>query len=57
MLFVNDEEKYDVVDYDQNIDKKELAEILEELNESECDDLSILVRNMRKFLRNTVTRV
>jgi len=57
VLFVNDEEKYDVADCDPNIDIKELAEILEKVNELESDDLSMLIRNMRKFLRNTITRV
>ena len=50
MLLVNDEEKYDIFDCDPNIDAKELADILEELNESDREDMSMLVRRMRKFL-------
>ena len=53
MLRVNDDEKYDVYNYEPNIDSNELAEILEELNGSEREDMSMLARRMRKF---TVTR-
>ena len=56
MLLVNDEEKYDVIDCDPNIDAKELVEILEELNGTDREDMSMLVRRMRKFLRIIITR-
>ena len=56
VLLVNDEEKYDVIDCDPHIDAKELVEILEELNGTDREDMSMLVRRMRKFLRIIITR-
>ena len=53
VLRVNDDEKYDVYNCEPNIDSNELAEILEELNGSEREDMSMLARRMRKF---SVTR-
>lgn len=50
VLFVNDDEKYDIIDCDPIIDGKILKDILEELNEKEREDMSLLVRRMRKFL-------
>lgn len=50
VLDINDEEKYDIVDCDPNIDVKTLVDILEELNGTDRADMSMLVRRMRKFL-------
>ena len=49
VLLVNDDEKYDIVDCDPEIDAVELKEILEELNRSGGEDISILARRMRKY--------
>jgi hypothetical protein len=49
VLLVNDDEKYDITNCDPQIDAMELVDILEELNESGGEDISILARRMRKF--------
>lgn len=49
MLLVNDEEKYEVANCNPKIDAMELIDIVEELNESGGEDISILARRMRKF--------
>ncbi|MGK3733167.1 MAG: hypothetical protein ACI8RD_000408, partial [Bacillariaceae sp.] len=50
VFLVNDEEKYDIIECNPNIDAKVLADILEELNGTDREDMSMLVRRMRKFL-------
>jgi hypothetical protein len=49
VLLVNEDEKYDVTNCDPKIDEMELIDILEELNESGGEDISILARRMRKL--------
>ena len=49
MLVVNDDEKYDIINCEPKIDAIDLVEILEELNGSGGEDISILARRMRKF--------
>ena len=49
VLLVNDDEKYDIVDCDPEIDAVELKDILGELNRSGGEDISILARRMRKY--------
>jgi len=51
VLFVNDDEKYDIIDCDPIIDGKILKDILEELNEKEREDMSLLVRRMRRAFK------
>jgi hypothetical protein len=48
VLLVNDDEKYDIANCKPQIDAMELEDILEELNESGGEDISILARRMRK---------
>lgn len=48
VLLVNDDEKYDIANCNPQIDAMELEDILEELNESGGEDISILARRMRK---------
>lgn len=54
VLRVNDDEKYDVYNCEPNIDSNELAEILEELNGSEREDMSMLARRMRRAFKKSV---
>ena len=49
VLLVNDDEKYDIANCNPKIDDDELIEILDELNGSGGEDISILARRMRKF--------
>ena len=49
VLLVNDEEKYEVANCNPKVDAMELIDIVEELNESGGEDISILARRMRKF--------
>jgi len=58
VLDVNDEEKYDIVDCDPNIDVKILVDILEELNRTDlAADMSMLVRRMRRAFKEVLERV
>lgn len=54
VLFVNDEEKYDIANCNPKVNAIELIEILDELNESGGEDFSILARRMRKFFENKI---
>ncbi|OEU09500.1 hypothetical protein FRACYDRAFT_142012, partial [Fragilariopsis cylindrus CCMP1102] len=47
VFLVNDEEKYDIIECKPNIDDNVLADILEELNGTDREDMSMLVRCMR----------
>ncbi len=49
VLIVNEEEKYDITNCNPKVDAIELVDILDELNESGREDISILARRMRKF--------
>jgi len=57
VLDINDEEKYDIVDCDPNIDVKTLVDILEELNGTDRADMSMLVRRMRRAFKEVRERV
>jgi hypothetical protein len=48
VFLVNDEEKYDIIECKPNIDAKVIVDILEELNGTDREDMSMLVRRMRK---------
>lgn len=52
VLIVNDEEKYDITNCNPKVDAMELVDVLDELNESGGEDISILARRMRKFCPN-----
>ena len=49
VLIVNDEEKYDITNCNPKVNAIDLIDILDELNESGGEDISILARRMRKF--------
>lgn len=51
VLLVNDDEKYDIANCKPQIDAMELEDILEELNESGGEDISILARRMRRAFK------
>jgi len=51
VLDINDEEKYDIVDCDPNVDVNVLVDILKELNGSDRADMSMLVRRMRRAFK------
>jgi len=51
VLLVNDDEKYDIANCNPQIDAMELEDILEELNESGGEDISILARRMRRAFK------
>lgn len=50
-LIVNDEERYDITNCNPKVNAIELIDILDELNESGGEDISVLARRMRKFCR------
>ena len=52
VLIVNDEEKYAITNCNPKVDAIELVDVLDELNESGGEDISILARRMRKFCPN-----
>lgn len=51
VLIVNDEEKYDITNCNPKVDAMELVDVLDELNESGGEDISILARRMRRAFK------
>jgi len=54
VLVVNDDEKYDIINCEPKIDAIDLVEILEELNGSGGEDISILARRMRRAFKKVL---
>mmetsp|Transcript_13823 Transcript_13823/g.28529 ORF Transcript_13823/g.28529 Transcript_13823/m.28529 type:complete len:263 (+) Transcript_13823:76-864(+) len=51
VLIVNEEEKYDITNCNPKVNAIELVDILDELNESGGEDISILARRMRRAFK------
>jgi hypothetical protein len=50
-LIVNDEERYDITNCNPKVNAIELIDILDELNESGGEDISVLARRMRRAFK------